>query len=217
MGARELRVDRQPGTCGACIAFLEEGADAEGPRGRCRLRPELGVFGHTLPRCPRYIERGTGATWTPPPVARPRGTRLRDDEDVRVERPRAYGATVDLGGEGMDSQALKALIRDALVEEGLLGETPMGRRWEGGKLILRPGVEGQQDKEVPLEAFFHKIVMLRDRLRVLEQKVNGSDKLSDQEKVDLQQYITRCYGTLTTFNVLFRDKDDQFVGEKGAT
>jgi hypothetical protein len=90
---------------------------------------------------------------------------------------------------------------------------PMGEKWNGGKMILQPGVSGLQSKEIPIETFFHKIVMVRDRLRVMEQRVNAS-KLSDEEKVDIQQYITRIYGSLTTFNVLFADKEDYFVGEK---
>ncbi len=115
----------------------------------------------------------------------------------------------------MDSNALKALIHDVLLEDGLLGDTEMGKRWEGGTVVLKPGAEGQQSKEIPVEAFFHKIVMVRDKLRVLEQKINAHPKLSDQEKVDMQQYITRCYGSLTTFNLLFAEKEDQFSGEKG--
>lgn len=89
----------------------------------------------------------------------------------------------------------------------------LGERWTGGKMILQSGTEGLQNKEVPIETFFHKIVMVRDRLRVMEQRVNAS-KLSDEEKVDIQQYITRIYGSLTTFNVLFADKEDYFVGER---
>ncbi|MDR0368080.1 MAG: hypothetical protein LBH82_02940 [Bacteroidales bacterium] len=91
---------------------------------------------------------------------------------------------------------------------------PLGERWENGTLILKPGTD-TQPKEMPIETFFHKIVMLRDRLRVLEQNINSHKKLSDEEKVDLQQYITRAYGSLTSFNVLFKNKEDYFVGTGG--
>ncbi|MDO5510330.1 MAG: hypothetical protein Q4F57_06515 [Weeksellaceae bacterium] len=90
----------------------------------------------------------------------------------------------------------------------------IGDKWKGGKMILEPGDAGLQSKEVPIDTFFHKIVMVRDRLRVMEQKINASG-LSDAEKVDLQQYITRIYGSLTTFNVLFKIKEHHFSGQKG--
>lgn len=90
----------------------------------------------------------------------------------------------------------------------------LGDRWEGGKMILEPGREGLQSKEIPIETFFHKIVMTRDRLRVMEQKINSSG-LAESEKIELQQYISRIYGSMTTFNILFEDKDDYFVGTGG--
>ena len=91
---------------------------------------------------------------------------------------------------------------------------PLGDRWKGGKMILKPNDPDLQPKEIPIETFFHKIVMVRDRLRVMEQRINASKNMSDEEKVNLQQYITRIYGSLTTFNVLFKYKENSFVGER---
>ena len=90
---------------------------------------------------------------------------------------------------------------------------PIADKWKGGKLILEPNDTNLASKEIPIDSFFHKIVMVRDRIRVMEQKINSSD-LDDQSKVDLQQYITRIYGSLTTFNVLFKIKEQQFSGSK---
>ena len=92
----------------------------------------------------------------------------------------------------------------------------MGDKWKKGVMILKPGSSDLKPKEIPIDAFFHKIVLIRDRLRVLEQRINSNEKLEDEEKVNLQQYITRIYGSLTTFNVLFRYKEQYFVGERGA-
>ena len=93
---------------------------------------------------------------------------------------------------------------------------PLGDRWKGGVMLLQPADKTQKPKEVPIDIFFHKIVMLRDRLRVMEQQINAHKIMTDEEKVNLQQYITRIYGTLTTFNVLFKNKEQWFVGDKGS-
>lgn len=111
------------------------------------------------------------------------------------------------------------VVRDLLTEiiEPLISpevNTDLGEKWEGGNLIMVPGKEGLQSKEVPIETFFHKIVMVRDRVRVMEQKINSSN-LSESEKIDLQQYITRIYGSLTTFNILFDKKEHHFKGAGG--
>lgn len=114
---------------------------------------------------------------------------------------------------GIDIESIEQLLTSVLDKYGLLQEVvPLGEKWTGGKLIMQPGNPALQGKELPIETFFHKIVMLRDRLRVLEQNINSHQKLTDEEKVDLQQYITRIYGTLTTFNIFFSEKDHYFVG-----
>jgi len=105
-------------------------------------------------------------------------------------------------------------LRDILKKWSDVSEiVPIGDKWKGGKIILEPGQAGLASKEIPVDTFFHKIIMVRDRLRVMEQKINAS-KIEEIEKVELQQYITRIYGSLTTFNVLFKSTTDYFVGEK---
>jgi hypothetical protein len=112
------------------------------------------------------------------------------------------------------SEDIELLLRRIIREE--TGITPVvpADKWRGGSLVLRPGTPGLQEKSWPIETFFHKIVMIRNRLRTLEQQVNASD-LPDDAKLKLQAYVSGCYGTLTSFNVLFADDEDQFKGSGG--
>jgi len=108
------------------------------------------------------------------------------------------------------AEAVDATVRRLGLEKPDVVVDKLGLRWHGGKAVMHPADPALQAKEVPLETFFHKIVMVRNNLRVLEQKINAHEKLSDGEKVEMQQYITRSYGSLTTFNILFKEKEDQF-------
>lgn len=117
--------------------------------------------------------------------------------------------------DSLDAEALAGQIREILGDMLGVEEVELGGKWDGGTLVLQPADENMKPKELPIETFFHKIVMVRDRLRVLEQSINSHKGLSDEDKVGLQQYITRVYGSLTTFNVLFQNKEDHFTGEKG--
>ncbi|HYE86903.1 MAG TPA: hypothetical protein VEA16_11145 [Vicinamibacterales bacterium] len=109
---------------------------------------------------------------------------------------------------------LEATIRRIIREETGLTAVAPAEKWRGGQLVLRPGKAGVQEKVIPIDTFFNKIVMLRNRLRTLEQQVNASE-LPDDQKLKVQSYITGCYGSLTTFNVLFANEDDKFVGSGG--
>lgn len=113
------------------------------------------------------------------------------------------------------SEVEKSLLKILRLWGGLTENVSLGDKWHGGTLLIQPADKTLKPKEIPIADFFHKVVMLRDRLRVLEQNINSSKTLSDEEKVNIQQYITRCYGSLTTFNVLFKNKEDWFVGDKG--
>jgi hypothetical protein len=112
----------------------------------------------------------------------------------------------------MDIGEFRRVLREVLADELGVGDAEIGGRWEGGEMVLKPGKAGTQEKRIPLDALFHKIVMIRDKLRLLEQKVNAHPGLSDADKVQLQQYVTGCYGSLTTFNALFARRDEGFAG-----
>ena len=135
-------------------------------------------------------------------------SRLTDEFEILEEDSSENSAPIQLTLDDMTG-----LLKQVLEEHnGLLEPVEMGEKWDGGTLILQPADPDLKAKEIPIDTFFHKVVMVRDRLRVLEQQINGNSSLSDSDKVQLQQYITRIYGSLTTFNVLFRDKDDFFKG-----
>jgi hypothetical protein len=129
----------------------------------------------------------------------------------------APGPAVEQPEARLDMEAIKQALQEVLEEvSGPQRPIPLGRKWERGTVVLKPANATLQAKEIPIDTFFHKITMVRDRLRVLEQKINAHSGLSEAEKIEMQQYITRCYGSFTSFNVLFDEKDDQFTGEKGS-
>lgn len=145
---------------------------------------------------------------------------LFDDGARRAVAPEAAGlepleASIAVSGLAVPlTQFIEQTLDAAIAKLGLQKPDSVvekiGSRWRGGKMVLHPSDPTLQTKEVPLEVFFHKIVMVRNNLRVLEQKINAHEQLGDADKVEMQQYITKSYGSMTTFNVLFKDKEDQF-------
>jgi hypothetical protein len=142
------------------------------------------------------------------------GLKEVNKEDPALDEIIPENATTEIETQSEAERSLLGILR---LWGGLSEVVPLGDKWKGGKMILESGDKSVKPKEVPIDVFFHKIVMARDRLRVLEQQINGHKGLSDEEKVNLQQYITRIYGSFTTFNVLFKNKEQWFIGEKGAS
>jgi hypothetical protein len=140
------------------------------------------------------------------------GIKEIDKSDDRLEEIIPENVTLELE---TTSEVEKSLLKILRLWSDASEIVPLGDRWQGGTMVLQPADKTQKAKEIPIDVFFHKIVMLRDRLRVMEQQINAHKILSDEDKVNLQQYITRIYGTLTTFNVLFKNKENWFVGDKG--
>jgi hypothetical protein len=129
---------------------------------------------------------------------------------LQPAEPQAQVSGLEMPLAQFVAQTVDATVTRLGLERPEASVAQLGGRWNKGKLVMHPSDPTLQTKEVPLETFFHKIIGMRNQLRVLEQKINAHEKLSDAEKVDMQQYITRCYGSMTTFNVLFREKEDQF-------
>ena len=140
------------------------------------------------------------------------GIKEIDKADDKLEEIIPENITVEIE---TSSDFEKSLLKILKMWGGITETVSLGDKWLGGTMILQTADKTLKPKEIPIEDFFHKIVMLRDRLRVLEQNINSHKKLSDEDKVNMQQYITRCYGSLTTFNVLFKNKEQYFVGDKG--
>jgi hypothetical protein len=208
-----------PKECGSCRLWRSISEDARGPVGPCRLMVRTGDFPGTAPICERYLARDAAVPTRPlsaAPVRRASAAAplVRHGAEARTLAvvPTVH---VDLPEEilSMTREEFAQAIRDVLREE--TQHVALAPKWEGGMLVLKPRDPQLQPKEIPLDQLLHKIVMIRDRLRVLEQRINANEKLTDAEKVDMQSYVTKCYGSLTTFNVLFREERDRFVGEKG--
>ncbi len=141
------------------------------------------------------------------------GIKEIDKTDFKLEEIIAENVTLEVE---TISEVEKSLLKILRLWSDASEIVPLGDKWKGGTMLLQPADKTQKAKEIPIDIFFHKIVMLRDRLRVMEQQINAHKILSDEEKVNMQQYITRIYGSLTTFNVLFKNKESWFVGEKGS-
>jgi hypothetical protein len=153
---------------------------------------------------PHSNYRGAGLS-----AARERPTSTKEPFPIVSERERTGPPmTIDRDAD------LELLLRRIIREETGITPVAPAEKWRGGTFVLRPGIAGLQEKSWPIETFFHKVVMLRNRLRTLEQQVNSAE-LTDEAKVRLQGYISGCYGTLTSFNVLFADDEDQFKGSGG--
>jgi hypothetical protein len=211
------------GNCKLWSAISHEGA--KGWVGQCRVQPARGLFVPTAPICDAFAPRG-GVTAPKTYAAEPeRPKRIKNIAPVLVRRREDGTATLPMqtqvvsarGDEQVDfgegSTMTRAELMDIFLEATGQHEVPLAPKWEGGVVQMVP--KDGQAKEFPIDSLFHKVVMVRDRLRTLEQKLNAHPKLTDAEKVEMQQYVTRCYGSLTTFNVLFKDKGDQFIGQKG--
>lgn len=161
--------------------------------------------------------RRVGVRRSAQPVVKRRPAVTERDAARGMDSLSALAGAPSLGDEGeggfgvsMDKEALRDVILDVI--ENFIGieDVDLGRKWVGGTVTIQPADPDLKPHIIPVETFFHKVVMIRDRLRVLEQKINANDGLTPPEKADLQQYISRCYGSLTTFNVLFKNKEDKF-------
>ena len=207
--------------CGTCARFVRvvEATDSAGQisrTGECLL----GVWRSPLKdtsTCSDWVKRGEFKTRPAMKARTERRRRSLRQPGSTAETGRAYSSDDPLVLPedllDMDEDAFRRVLTDVIRDELGVGDVAIAGRWDGGEVVLRPGKEGTQEKRIPLSSLFHKIVLIRDKLRVLEQRINSHPKLSAEEKVQMQQYVTGCYGSLTTFNVLFACREDQFIGQ----
>ena len=163
----------------------------------------------------REMRRRQEAMRNVPVRSGPRGPRpgRQDDDDTPAPKVQHIDLTLGNEGESMDRDTLRGILAEVLDEAMGTSDTPIHPRYRGGKVIVQPANPELQPKEFEIDVLFKKVVGVRDKLRVLEQKINGSDNLDSTEKVQIQQYITSCYGSLTSFNYLFKDREDWFIGQ----
>jgi hypothetical protein len=236
----EVSWERLSGRCGGCIKYEYDFGDGPKAYGHCPVKNRTGAITSMDFKCSVYVPHPSviedepeskaptrnpfadplNATKHAPTKHRRRASeppkpRPNPHDVRRRERALVDNQPVQLGENAMDRGNLREIIQEAI--EDAMGIVPVETidRFRGGTIIVHPGVEGTQPKEIPIDNLMRKIVMIRDSLRVLEQKLNSNKDLHDAEKLQLQQYITRCYGSLTTFNFLFKYKEDHFSGSKG--
>jgi hypothetical protein len=213
--------DPLEGRCGTCARFVRV-VETIADTGEVRHAGEclLGVWPSPLyetSTCSQWVRRGEFKARPPETLrraaraigpGRPATGDRRPPQDIRH-------AAFEREFDQMDAEEFRKVLSEVIRDELGVGDVDLAGKWDGGEMILKPGKAGVQEKRIPLDALFHKVIMIRERLRVLEAKINANPKLADDEKVQLQQYVTACYGSLTTFNVLFANRADQFVGQKG--
>ncbi len=210
--------ERRCGTCARFVRIVEQIDDSGEVRraGDCLL----GVWPSPLyatSTCSQWVQRGQFK-------ARPADRRAEERSGPRTRSRSPDGSRSATENTqfvfpedlvDMDADEFRRILSEVIREELGVGEVELAGKWQGGEMILKPGKPGLQEKRIPIESLFRKVVTIRDKLRVLEQRINSHGTLRDDEKVQLQQYVTGCYGTLTTFNALFADREDQFIGQKG--
>ncbi len=222
-----------PGRCGACRQFEKDFGSDDSVFGHCPVKPRSGSIQSSHYKCEVYepiegIEPaeanvrhyGPGSfrmnvKGPAQPVSKTsrRPSRKKNTTVLRRRsREERDRDPITWGDMEMDRGTLRQIIREAIEDSLGITDVEMVDRFVGGEVTIQPGVPGTQEKSIPIDTLFRKIVMVRDCLRVLEQKINTHPRLDDSDRVHLQQYVTRAYGSLTTFNMLFKDRDDKFSG-----